>query len=83
MMTLEEQLNAIKAKSAARITPEVADAMKQSYGELNAAKVLEQVLKAGDKAPAFALTNSEGRLIHSQTLLRQGPLVILFYRGKW
>jgi hypothetical protein len=82
-MTLQEQLASIKAKSAAMVTPQVAAAMRQSYDELKSSKLLERALKAGDKAPAFVLPNSEGQMIHSSDLLRQGPLVILFYRGKW
>ena len=82
-MTLQEQLAAIKAKSAAAMTPEVVDAMKQSFNELRESKLLDQVLRVGDTAPAFTLPNGEGRLIHSGDLLHQGPLVVLFYRGKW
>jgi len=82
-MTLQEQFASIKAKSAAMVTPQVAAAMKQSYDELKAGKVLEGALKVGDKAPPFLLPNSEGQMIHSSDLVRRGPLVILFYRGKW
>ena len=83
MTTLQEQLNGIKAKSASMITPEVAAAMKLSFDELKNDKVLERALKVGDRAPAFVLPNGQDNLIHSDALLRKGPLVILFYRGKW
>lgn len=68
-MTLQEQLASIKAKSAVMVTPQVAAAMKQSYDELKAGKVLERALKVGDKAPAFALPNSEGQMIDSSELI--------------
>lgn len=83
MTTLQEQLNSIKAKSAAMITPDVAAAMKLSFDELIKDKVLDRALKVGDKAPAFVLPNGEGNLIHSDAMLRKGPLVILFFRGRW
>lgn len=82
-MTLQEQFAAIKAKSAAAMTPQVIDAMKQSLDELEKSNLLDQVLKVGDTAPAFRLPNGDGRLISSGDLLSQGPLVVLFYRGKW
>jgi hypothetical protein len=82
-MTLNERLQSIKTKSAAAMTPEVLAAMKQGFDELNRAKILEKALKVGDTAPAFTLPNSTGKIIDSGSLLRQGPLVILFYRGKW
>ena len=83
MLTLQEQLNAIKAKGAAMITPEVSAAIKKGFEELQHAKLLENTLKVGDSAPDFRLPNGEGEMIDSETLRQQGPLVILFYRGKW
>jgi len=83
MMTLQEQLEAIKAKTAPMITQEIAAAMNQGFEELAGKKILEKALKTGDKAPAFALPNSQGNIIRSQDLLAKEPLVILFYRGKW
>ncbi len=82
-MTLQEQLEAIKAKSASRMTPEIIADMKKGYGELAEKKVLEKALKPGDTAPAFTLPNSQGNMIRSQDFIAKGPLVILFYRGKW
>ena len=83
MLTLQEQLNAIKSKTAAMITPEVSAAMKKGFEELHRSKLLEKTLKVGDSAPDFVLPNGEGKMIDSETLRHQGPLVILFYRGKW
>jgi hypothetical protein len=83
MKTLQEQLNAIKAKGAAMMTPEVSEAVKKGFEELQRTNLLENTLKAGDAAPDFALPNGEGRIIDSETLRQQGPLVVLFYRGKW
>ena len=83
MMTLQEQLKAIKAKTAGMMTPEITAAMKQGFEELAKRNVLDKTLKVGDTAPAFALPNSKGNVIGSQALLAQGPMVVLFYRGKW
>ena len=83
MQTLKEQLDAIKTKTAAMITPEVSAALQKGVEELQHAKLLEKTLKVGDSAPDFVLPNGEGKMIDSETLRHQGPLVILFYRGKW
>jgi hypothetical protein len=82
-MTLNERLQSIKTKSAAAMTPEALAAMKQGFDELRKAGIPEKALKAGDMAPTFALPNSAGKIIDSGSLLKKGPLVILFYRGKW
>ncbi len=83
MQTLQEQLNAIKAKSAAMMTPEVSAAIKKGFEELHQAQVLEKALNVGDRAPDFRLPNGAGDMIDSEALRQKGPMVILFYRGKW
>ncbi len=83
MRSLQEQLNAIKAKGAANMPPEVGVAIKKAMEELHNSGILEKPLKVGEIAPAFALPNGAGNIIRSGELLQQGPLVILFYRGKW
>ena len=83
MQTLQEQLNAIKSKAAAIMTPEVLAAIKKGYEELEHAGVLENVLKVGDTAPDFQLPNGDGNMIESDAIRQKGPLVVLFYRGKW
>jgi hypothetical protein len=83
MMTLQDQLKSIKAKSAGMMTPEITAAMKQGFEELTKSRVLDKALKVGDMAPAFALPDCQGKMIHSQDLLAKSPLVILFFRGKW
>ena len=40
-------------------------------------------LKTGDPAPAFELPDGDGLFWRSEDLLRRGPLVIVFYRGRW
>lgn len=39
--------------------------------------------KVGESAPVFALSDATGTSVSSATLLRQGPLVLTFYRGLW
>jgi peroxiredoxin len=43
----------------------------------------DRALKAGDVAPSFELSDGDGMLWRSEDLLRSGPLVIVFYRGRW
>ncbi len=42
-----------------------------------------KALRPGDKAPAFELPDGDGLLWRSEGLLRNGPLVVVFYRGRW
>jgi peroxiredoxin len=40
-------------------------------------------LKAGDKAPDFTGYDQHGKMVDSKKLLEKGPIVLVFYRGKW
>ncbi len=40
-------------------------------------------LKVGDMAPDFTLKNTDGKKVNLKAKLKDGPLVIVFYRGQW
>ena len=44
---------------------------------------LTGVLKAGEPMPEFVLPDADGELVFSEDLLRNGPLVVVFFRGDW
>ncbi len=45
--------------------------------------VYPEGLKVGDKAPDFSAKNQDGKSVSLKKLLKQGPVVMLFYRGQW
>jgi len=57
--------------------------MHRATDELIASGAGERALKAGDRAPEFALKDANGREVASRELLAKGPLVVTFYRGVW
>jgi peroxiredoxin len=40
-------------------------------------------LRAGGRAPDFALTDAQARVVTLSSLLTRGPVVVSFYRGGW
>ncbi|MEO6050221.1 MAG: peroxiredoxin-like family protein [Pyrinomonadaceae bacterium] len=40
-------------------------------------------LNIGAKAPSFSLKDSTGKLVSSKNLLKEGNMVLVFYRGSW
>ena len=40
-------------------------------------------LKIGDTAPDFKMADQNGKKVHLKNLLKQGPVVLVFYRGEW
>jgi len=81
--SLNAALDAFKAACAREWPPEAFALVNQTLADLAQTGMQEMALKAGDKAPSFALPDQDGRLVHSQELLAQGPLVLVFYRGMW
>jgi hypothetical protein len=62
---------------------EAIEKMHRATAELKATGIEQQTLKAGDRAPSFSLFNQDHVQISSADLLRQGPLVVSFFRGHW
>jgi RecJ-like exonuclease len=83
MARLQEQLERIKESGKKRI-PEAARAvMTRAQEELKQSGIAERTLRVGARAPEFSLPEADGKMVGSQDLLRNGPLVVSFYRGKW
>jgi hypothetical protein len=64
-------------------TPEIVATMHRATAELKASGIEGRALKIGDHAPDFALFNQDHVQVLSKDLLRQGPMVVSFFRGHW
>ena len=82
-MSLQDKLNAHKAKSGANRPPEVRATLQRGTDELRASGIMDRVLKTGARAPVFALPNQDGATISTAELLTRRLLVLTFYRGHW
>ncbi|MCF8481861.1 MAG: AhpC/TSA family protein [Rhodospirillum sp.] len=87
-MTLQSKLDAFKADFEASKPPynvpqSVIETMRRATAELIASGAAQRALKAGDRLPAFTLSDPDGNAVSSNDLLSKGPLVISFYRGVW
>ena len=87
-MSLQAQLDAFKAdfkagKPPYMAPPDIHPIMERATAELIASGQAQRALKAGEVAPTFTLNDPEGNPVSSVDLLKEGPLVISFYRGVW
>ena len=82
-MTLQEELDALRAQSQTRIPPETREIMRRAVEDLRKSGILDRVPKVGTKAPEFTLPNLSGQPVGARALFAKGPLVVSFYRGKW
>jgi peroxiredoxin len=87
-MTLQTRLDAFKAdfeagKPPYNAPPSLIEPMHRATAELIASGAAGRARKVGDQAPAFLLKDPDGHAVSSADMLKQGPLVVTFYRGVW
>jgi hypothetical protein len=82
-MTLTEQLNARREEARNRIPPDKLAMMDRATSDLQQSGITASNLKESDTAPDFALPNAVGKPVSSKELLKNGPVVLSFYRGGW
>jgi peroxiredoxin len=82
-MNLQNQLDELTAKLRAMVPADRLAVVDRTAEELVHSQLTERALKVGDQAPQFELPDGDGMLWRSEDLLRNGPLAIVFYRGRW
>lgn len=80
-MTLKAQLDAFKAEFIEKFPTDKAAIMEQATAALE--KTFAPALKVGDSAPEFTLPNATGKQASLTEALREGPVILNFYRGGW
>ena len=88
MARLQSRLDEFKKKFESGAPPynaprEAIETMHRATAELRASGIEDRVLKVGGRAPEFTLFNQDHGEVSSANLLRQGPLVVSFFRGHW
>lgn len=82
-MSLNQQLEELTTRLRGLVPAERLEQVERAVDELKASGLAERALKPGDRAPSFSLPDGEGMVWRSEDLLRNGPLVLVFYRGRW
>lgn len=58
-------------------------AVMEKAGRELASSMPEPGIKLGEKAPDFVLNNALGKPVRLKDKLKEGPVVLVFYRGAW
>ena len=82
-MSLQTKLDSMREQFESNVPPEALAVMHRAASDLSASGIMDGVLKAGERAPDFALTDQAGSLVRASALMTDGPLVVSFYRGVW
>ena len=56
---------------------------RRAVEEIRASGIVERILPVGAVGPRFELPDHDGKTVSSSALLAQGPLAIVFVRGRW
>lgn len=92
--TLQSHLDAITERTRTLVQPERLAVTEAAIAGLLASGIEETILPVGAPAPSFTLPTAHAtaltdfaapnaRLVRSEDLLALGPLVLLFFRGRW
>ncbi len=82
-LSFTEQLQAISASFASQMPDEAKKLFQEKAEELAQSGLAERGLRVGDMAPDFLLPDAWGNPVRLGELLREGPVVLSFYRGGW
>jgi peroxiredoxin len=74
---------AMQPALAKEIPAETRAIMKQAQQDLAAQHIDQHALKTGDKAPDFTLISAKGKTISLYQMLKEKPVILVFYRGGW
>ena len=82
-MVIEQILSQPRGTFGKMIPAELAAVIERHIDLLRKSGTVNQILKSGAKAPAFAPKNQNGKDLSTVNLLSRRPLVVSFTRGGW
>ena len=82
-MTLKEKIDTYKAGFKTRVPAEKRAIMQRATEDLQNSPQMLQTVKVGDIALDFNLKSFNDTEISLSSLIDRGPVVLLFYRGRW
>ncbi|MBS0014593.1 MAG: redoxin domain-containing protein [Desulfobacterales bacterium] len=82
-MGLQEKLDAQRQELESAAPKQAIDIMHKATEDLQKSGIADKAKAIGDKAPDFSLENYRGKTVNLYEKLKQGPVVLGFYRGGW
>ena len=83
MKDLATQIQQFNIKLAAQVPQEVLEAFGKSIEDLKTKNIEEKSIKIGETIPNFSLKNAKNEVVNSSDILKNGKMIIAFYRGSW
>lgn len=80
---LKPELQKIADASAKRFPADMRMKFTKGVDDVRATGILDKAAKQGDPVPKVELINLKGEKVSSESLWKEGPAIITFYRGGW
>jgi peroxiredoxin len=81
--SLPQQLDALRASARSTLPAALQQELLSPIEYLMVSDAQSHALKEGEQVPDFTLFDALGNSVTLSHLLKQGPVVITFYRGAW
>jgi peroxiredoxin len=81
--TVSDQLQTLHAQLTEQAPAEILEGFSQSIERLKLTDFASRAPQPGDTAPDLSLPDQKGTLQTLSSLLAEGPVVLIFYRGAW
>ncbi len=82
-MLLKDEIQKMQEAMLPQIPEDVLKLLFSKIEELVNSGIAERTLNEGDEIPQINLPNAVGKTINVNSMLKDGPVVISFYRGAW
>ncbi len=82
-MTLKRELDEQVRNSSAKFPDSARKTLEKFRNDLKNSGIEDMIPVEGTFFPSFDLQDQDGKQVSSEDLLEEGPIVAVFFRGKW
>lgn len=83
MINLEQQIALLNENLAKQLPTEVLEVFGKSIEELKTKNMEESSMSIGERFPDFGLTNTNNEIVELKEFLKNGKVIVAFFRGSW
>ncbi|UMQ44008.1 AhpC/TSA family protein [Chryseobacterium sp. Y16C] len=83
MNTLAMQIEQLNDELSLQLPQEVLSAFGSSIEDLKTKNIEESSIQIGEQISEFSLPNVYGKKVNSTEILKNGKIILAFYRGSW
>lgn len=83
MNNLSDQIKKLEESITKQLPLETQQAFEASILDLKTKMIEQSSIKTGDKMPDFVLRDTNGNEVNSKDILRNGKMILTFFRGNW